>query len=70
MRTIQFFFMGLLISMSTVMAPATADQPEIYYGECFTLHACEGMSIGTYTDEQCRAMGGHSIRNGGICFEI
>jgi hypothetical protein len=68
----QSFLLLSALIISSNLAPATvqAENSSAYYGECFTLHACEGQSIGSFTDDQCQAYGGHSIRSGGICFEL
>lgn len=42
----------------------------LYFGECYTLYGCVGASIGFYDDMQCRNLGGHSIKQGGICFSL
>lgn len=47
-----------------------AEEKPYAFGACYTLFNCEGGSIGVFTDEQCRAMGGHSMLNGGICIEL
>lgn len=44
-----------------------------WIGECYTLFNCEGSSIGVLSDDQCRNMGGHSMRvggNAGACMSL
>lgn len=48
----------------------TAEEKLDAIGACYTLFNCQGGSIGVFSDEQCRAMGGRSMLNGGICIDL
>src|SRR5262249_11601560 len=48
----------------------TGDIHATYYGECYLLYGCQGVSIGAMIDIQCRNNGGHSLKSGGACFNL
>ncbi|MGE3262288.1 MAG: hypothetical protein AB7K68_10960 [Bacteriovoracia bacterium] len=60
-------FAGIL---SLFSLRATAENKGMAYGACYTLYNCQGGSIGTFDDTQCRAYGGHSINSGGVCVNL
>ena len=60
----------LVFSLSIPSSKVQAQDKILAYGPCFTLYQCQGASIGSYSDDQCRSMGGHSMLNGGICISL
>ncbi|MGZ3693393.1 MAG: hypothetical protein ACXWQO_04325 [Bdellovibrionota bacterium] len=67
---ILFLSMAAVVLAALSVAPAKAKQNTASFGACYTLYNCQGGSIGSYDDMQCRNMGGHSINSGGLCMNL
>lgn len=65
-----FAFVLTAASAAVYAHSAKADQRRAAFGACYTLYDCQGGSIGTFTDTQCRSMGGHSINSAGLCLNL
>jgi hypothetical protein len=59
-----------LLFMMSNSPNACANETIVGFGQCFTLYECQGGSMGSFDESQCRSMGGHSMLSGGICIEL
>jgi hypothetical protein len=73
MRTFKIILMAgfTIVTMANfVPQKAKAANPVASFGACYTLYNCQGGSIGSFEDSQCRSFGGHSINSGGLCLNL
>ncbi len=72
MRNILNLLLATVFSVSghSFTAPIEAKDPKANFGACYSLYNCQGGSMGSYTDIQCRSMGGHSMNSGGLCINL
>ena len=70
-RIINLFLVAAFsISSHSFTAPTKAKDPKANFGACYSLYNCQGGSMGSYTDIQCRNMGGQSMNSGGLCINL
>ena len=60
----------LLAQTSLAEDPADSEVQPRSFGACYTLYNCQGGSMGSFDDLQCRSYGGHSIMSGGLCLNL
>jgi hypothetical protein len=73
MKAKLFYALLLLVTAASAAIyahSAKASQQQAAFGACYTLYNCAGGSMGSFTDIQCRSMGGHSMNSGGLCINL
>ena len=61
---------ALILSQTSLADDPEQDLQPQSFGACYTLYNCQGGSMGSFDDMQCRSYGGHSIMSGGLCLNL